>query len=240
MKLKFIIQIFILLFLIINSAQANAVTGYEIKALIINYLDNKNINSKPIIKENRVFKKCGHELNIRPLFNNFKTVIVSCNKPLKWQITIRTNANSTPKIHSKKKINKISNSIKLITLRNNLKKGEVIQKHDLKFDYKSNSVGNGFFENFDKLIGRKINQNLSKGQVIKTRHLQENFMVSEGQSIIIFSDLHGINIRMKGNALENGHFNELIKVKNISSGKIVQGKVINEKKTRINTNRWFR
>ena len=234
MKLKFIIQIFILLFLIVNSAQANAVTGNEIKALIINYLDNKNINSKPIIKENRVFKKCGHELNIRPLFNNFKTVIVSCSKPLKWQITIRTNADSTSKIHSKKKINKISNSIKLITLRNNLKKGEVIQKHDLKFDYKTNSVGNGFFESFDKLVGRKINQNLSKGQVIKIRHLEENFMVSEGQSIIIFSDLYGINVRMQGNALENGHFNELIKVKNISSGKIVQGRVINEKKILIN------
>ena len=234
MKSKFIIQIFILLFLIVNSAQANAVTGNEIKALIINYLDNKNINSKPIIKENRVFKKCGHELNIRPLFNNFKTVIVSCNKPLKWQITIRTNANSTPKIHSKKKINKISNSIKLIILRNNLKKGEVIQKHDLKFDYKTNSVGNGFFESFDKLVGRKINQNLSKGQVIKIRHLEENFMVSEGQSIIIFSDLYGVNVRMQGNALENGHFNELIKVKNISSGKIVQGRVINEKKILIN------
>ena len=234
MKSKFIIQIFILLFLIVNSAQAYAINGNEIKALIINYLDNKNINSKPIIKENRVFKKCGHELNIRPLFNNFKTVIVSCNKPLKWQITIRTNADSTPKIHSKKKINKVSNSIKLITLRNNLKKGEVIQKHDLKFDYKTNSVGTGFFESFDELVGRKINQNLSKGQVIKIRHLEENFMVSEGQSIIIFSDLYGINVRMQGNALENGHFNELIKVKNISSGKIVQGKIINEKKILIN------
>ena len=234
MKSKFIIKIFILLFLIVNSAQANDITGNEIKALIINYLDNKNINSKPIIKENRVFKKCGHELNIRPLFNNFKTVIVSCNKPLKWQITIRTNADSTPKIHSKKKINKISNSIKLIILRNNLKKGEVIQKHDLKFDYKTNSVGNGFFESFDKLVGRKINQNLSKGQVIKIRHLEENFMVSEGQSIIIFSDLYGINVRMQGKTLENGHFNELIKVKNISSGKIVQGRVINEKKILIN------
>ena len=103
MKSKFIIQVFIFLFLTVDFAQANAVTGNEIKALIINYLDNKNINSKPIIKENRVFKKCGHELNIRPLFNDFKTVIVSCNKPLKWQITIRTNADSTPKIHSKKR-----------------------------------------------------------------------------------------------------------------------------------------
>ena len=234
MKSKYIFKLFILLFLIINVAQANAITGNEIKSLVINYLDNKGINSEPIIKENRVFKKCAHELNIRALFNNFKTVIVSCNNPFKWQIAIRTNAGSTPKISSKKNISKISNSIKLITLKNNLKKGEVIQKNDLKFDYKSISVGKGFFENFDKLIGRKINQNLSRGQVIKTRHLKENFMVAEGQSIIIFSDLHGINVRMQGSALENGHFNEFIKVKNLSSGKIVQGKIVNDKKILIN------
>ena len=234
MKSKFMIQIFILFFLIVNAGQANAVTGNEIKTLIINYLDIKNIKSDPIIKENRIFKKCVHELNIRPIFNNFKTVIVSCNKPLKWQITIRTNADSTKKIYTKKNIKNISNSIKLITLKNNLKKGEVIQKNDLKFDYKLSSIGKGFFENFDNLIGRKINQNLSRGQIIKTRHLKENFMVAEGQSIIIFSDLHGINVRMQGSALENGHFNEFIKVKNLSSGKIVQGKIINEKKILIN------
>lgn len=233
-KTKFMIQIFILLFLITDSAQAIAITGNDIKTLIINYLDNKKIKSEPIIKENRVFKKCAHELNIRPIFNDFKTVIVSCNKPLKWQITLRTNADSSPKKIIEKNITKNSNVIKLITLKNNLKKGEVIQKHDLKFDYKSSSVGKGFFNNLDKLIGREINQNLSRGQVIKTRHLKENFMVSEGQSIIIFSNLHGINVRMQGTSLENGHFNELVRVKNSSSGKIIQGKIINEKKILIN------
>jgi len=233
-KTKFMIQIFILLFLITDSAQAIAITGNDIKTLIINYLDNKKIKSEPIIKENRVFKKCAHELNIRPIFNDFKTVIVSCNKPLKWQITLRTNADSSSKKIIEKNITKNSNVIKLITLKNNLKKGEVIQKHDLKFDYKSSSVGKGFFNNLDKLIGREINQNLSRGQVIKTRHLKENFMVSEGQSIIIFSNLHGINVRMQGTSLENGHFNELVRVKNLSSGKIIQGKIINEKKILIN------
>ena len=55
-------------------------------------------------------------------------------------------------------------------------------------------------------------------------------MVEEGQSILIISDLNGIKVKMEGNALQNGHFNELIKVKNLSSGKIVQGKIVNEKR----------
>ena len=84
------------------------------------------------------------------------------------------------------------------------------------------------------LVGREINQNLSRGQIIKVRHLKERFTVVEGQAIIIYADLDGINVKMDGNALQNGHLNEWIKVRNNSSGKVVEGKIINEKKILIN------
>ena len=228
---SFLLALLVCLF---SSIQAYSLTGSEVRETIIEYLNQKNIVSDPIIKGNRSFKKCDHDLKIKEIFNDYKTVLVSCQKPLKWSLTVRTNANFKQKSLTKLNNSNTLNKIKLITLKNNLKKGEVIQEIDLQFEYKSKSVGKGFFENFDKLVGREINQNLSKGQVIKTRHLKENFMVSEGQSVIIFSNLYRINVRMDGNALENGHFNELIKVKNISSGKIIQGKVINEKKILIN------
>ena len=228
---SFLLALLVCLF---SSIQAYSLTGSEVRETIIEYLNQKNIVSDPIIKGNRSFKKCDHDLKIKEIFNDYKTVLVSCQKPLKWSLTVRTNANFKQKSLTKLNNSNTLNKIKLITLKNNLKKGEVIQEIDLQFEYKSKSVGKGFFENFDKLVGREINQNLSKGQVIKTRHLKENFMVSEGQSVIIFSNLYGINVRMEGNALQNGHFNELIKVENISSGKIIQGKVINEKKILIN------
>ena len=233
-KFNFFSFLFSFTVCLFSSIQAFSITGDEIKILIINYLDEKNIVSDPIVKENRSFKECSHELKIKEIFNDFKTVIVSCQKPLKWRLAVRTNANFKKKSYRKLDNINTSNKIKLITLKNNLKKGEIIQTFDLQYEYKSKSVGKGFFENFNKLVGREINQNLSRGQVIKTRHLKENFMVKEGQSIVIFSNLYGINVRMEGNALENGHFNELIKVENISSGKVIQGKVLNEKKILIN------
>ena len=58
--------------------------------------------------------------------------------------------------------------------------------------------------------------------------------MEEGQSILIFSDLNGVKVKMEGNALQNGHFNELIRVKNLSSGKIVEGRIVDEKKIFIN------
>ena len=72
-------------------------------------------------------------------------------------------------------------NIKLVTLKHNLKKGELIQESDLKFDYRNNSVGNGYFIDKNILIGREINQNLSRGQIIKVRHLKERFTVVEGR-----------------------------------------------------------
>ena len=139
-----------------------------------------------------------------------------------------------PELCNDSKKSEDSNTVKLITLRNNLKKGELIYEKDLIFDFKSKSVGNGYFIDKNVLIGREVNQNLSRGQIIRVRHLKERFTVIEGQAIIIYAELNGINVKMEGNALQNGHLNEMIKVKNNSSGKVVEGKIINEKKILIN------
>jgi len=221
--------------IILYSSSSFAITGSEIKNLVVNFLEDKGLNSSPIIKENRVFKQCNHKLKINPIFKDFKTVIVSCKDPIKWQVTIRTNTTSKNSYQQSTSLGQHSdNLITLVILKHNLKKGEVIQLQNLKYTNKKDIIGNGYFVDFENLIGRKLKQNLSRGQVIKSRHLEENFMVEEGQSILIFSDLNGIKVKMEGNALQNGHFNELIKVKNLSSGKIVQGRIVNEKKIYIN------
>jgi flagella basal body P-ring formation protein FlgA len=234
LKVKIVIIKSFLFLLILNTSQALAISGKEIKDLIKEHLLKQGIASNPLIRESRKFKDCNHKLNIENPYDSFRTVIVSCETPLKWQVSIRTNAESKLYTKSKSKNSDNFKNIKLITLKHNLKKGELIQESDLKFDYRNNSVGKGYFIDKNILIGREINQNLSRGQIIKVRHLKERFTVVEGQAIIIYADLNGINVKMDGNALQNGHLNEWIKVRNNSSGKVVEGKIINEKKILIN------
>ena len=234
LKFKILIIKSLLFLQILNISQALAISGKEIKELIKEHLLVQGITSNPVIKESRQFKDCNHKLNIENPYNSFRTVVVSCKTPLKWQVSIRTNAKSNLQTKSKLKNSENFKNIKLITLKHNLKKGELIKESDLKFDYRNNSVGNGYFIDKNILIGREINQNLSRGQIIKVRHLKERFTVVEGQAIIIYADLNGINVKMDGNALQNGHLNEWIKVRNNSSGKVVEGKIINEKKILIN------
>ncbi len=234
LKVKIILIKSFLFLLTLNTSQALAISGKEIKELIKEHLLMQGITSNPLIRDSRQFKDCNHKLNIENPYDSFRTVIVSCKTPLKWQVSIRTNAKTNLQTRSKLKKSENFKNIKLITLKHNLKKGELIQESDLKFDFRNNSVGNGYFVDKNILIDREINQNLSRGQIIKVRHLKERFTVVEGQAIIIYADLNGINVKMDGNALQNGHLNEWIKVRNNSSGKVVEGKIINEKKILIN------
>ena len=125
LKFKIVIIQSLLFLLIINTSQALAISGKEIKELIKEHLLIQGITSNPLIRESRQFKDCNHKLNIDNPYDSFRTVIVSCKTPLKWQVSIRTNAESKLQTKSKSKNSKDFKNIKLITLKHNLKRGEL-------------------------------------------------------------------------------------------------------------------
>ncbi len=92
LKFKIVIIKSLLFLLILNTSQALAISGKEIKELIKEHLSIQGITSNPLIRESRQFKDCNHKLNIENPYNSFRTVIVSCKTPLKWQVSKRTNA----------------------------------------------------------------------------------------------------------------------------------------------------
>ena len=103
LKFKIVIIKSLLFLLILNTSQALAISGKEIKELIKEHLLIHGITSNPLIRESRKFKDCDHKLNIENPYDSFRTVIVSCKTPLKWQVSIRTNAESKLQTKSKSK-----------------------------------------------------------------------------------------------------------------------------------------
>ena len=92
-KFNYFSFLFALSTFLFSSIEAYSLTGSDVRKIIIEYLNQKNIVSDPIIKKNRSFKDCDHDLKIKEIFNDYKTILVSCQKPLKWSLTVRTNAN---------------------------------------------------------------------------------------------------------------------------------------------------
>ena len=229
---KIISYLIYIIFISLISNPAFALTGKEVSETITNYLSKKGYNSDPVIKESRQFKNCDHRLDVKGVFQDYKTVFVSCNEPLNWKIAIRTNARpvtiqKSEKFEKETLIDENQNGV--LFLNTSLKRGEVIQEFNLVKIDDNRPKGNGYFVDKGQLIGRKLKQNLSSGQVVRSRHLEQNWMIEKDQMVLLIANVNGVAVESKGIALENGHFNELIQVSNSSSGKIVEGRIVNAK-----------
>ena len=83
------------------------------------------------------------------------------------------------------------------------------------------SARNAFGAFFDPadVAGRRLKMGLSAHKPLMARHLYPDYLVEEGNEVLITSSSGGISINMVGYALENGQISEWIGVENASSGK---------------------
>ena len=87
-----------------------------------------------------------------------------------------------------------------------------------------------FFIIKKRLIGRKLKQNLRKGQYIQPRHLFKKYYVNEGDPVFIVSKLKNAVISTSGIALKSANIGDVLEVKNARSGIIIKGILIKIKK----------
>ena len=70
-------------------------------------------------------------------------------------------------------------------------------------------------------------------QILHPRHLDEKFEVNDGDQVSIVSDTGQVSVTVLGEALNSGHLDDLIKVKNVRSGKIIKGYIKKNKIIRV-------
>ena len=83
------------------------------------------------------------------------------------------------------------------------------------------------------LNGYELGTNLHDNSVLKWNHLKKVALVKKGEVVDVFASGTGIYITMKGMALENGVEGGFVKVRNLSSDKEFQAKVLNEKSVKV-------
>ena len=83
------------------------------------------------------------------------------------------------------------------------------------------------------LKGYELGVNLRENSVLKWSHLTKVALVKKGEIVDVFASGNGIYISMKGMALENGVEGGVVKVRNLSSEKEFQAKVLNEKSVKV-------
>ena len=95
------------------------------------------------------------------------------------------------------------------------------------------SKKNIFYNSKEELIGRKVKQNLKKGQYIQPRHLFAKYSVNEGDPVVIVSKFKNAEVSTGGIAIKSGNIGDLLEVKNTRSGIIIKGILKKNKKINV-------
>jgi flagella basal body P-ring formation protein FlgA len=84
-----------------------------------------------------------------------------------------------------------------------------------------------------RLNGYQVASNLKPGTVLKWNHLSKVTLVRKGQVVNVFASGKGIFVEMKGQAMEDGVEGSFVRIKNISSNREFQAKVLNENSVKV-------
>ncbi len=78
------------------------------------------------------------------------------------------------------------------------------------------------------LFGMQAKKRLAAGQPVSRQHLSSALLVSRGEQVLITVQSEGFSASTKGLALADGRYGERIKVQNLTSGTVVEAKVVAE------------
>ena len=220
---KFLIIKLFILIIIILPKNLFALSGKEINNHIKQWLASEGIKSNPQFSPKKILSDCNQNVLYKKHFDTFKLIKVTCEGDKPWTIFVKTNSNTL----RQKKL-KVSKLNQILVLNKSIEKGNYIKKKDLVFI--NSTKKNIFFHSKEELIGRKVKQNLRRGQYVQPRHLFKKYSVNEGDPVVIGSKFKNAEVSTAGIALKSGNIGDILEAKNTRSGKIIKGILQKNKK----------
>ena len=233
LNLKIILKVLIITFLIVKDSLASTISGYEIKSLIEKWLEQQGVQSNVNILESLRYPACEPEnIIINDISGNSKLIKVNCIGNNPWQFIVRNKVN---KLKSKTKNKQLSD---FYALKNFKEKGSIIKEKDLIIIKRKNSQRNLFISEKTDIVGKKLKNNVNSNQLLKRSNLEKDWLIKKNSQVTIINNKSFVTIKEDGLAMNDANYMDMIKVKNIKSGKVIVGYAKNEKKVILNTKQY--
>jgi len=123
---------------------------------------------------------------------------------------------------------RVDRKVDAIVAVRDIPKGKVISLGDVRREKLPSSKVVGGVLTLDSVLGKVAKRDIRAGEVVKERDLEPNFVVKRGRPVRIIYEANGIHVELPAIALENGAVGDIIKVRNVSTGKVIVCKVIGE------------
>ena len=115
-----------------------------------------------------------------------------------------------------------------------LMRGDVLSRNDIVMVRKDVSrISGGYFDDPVSLIGFELRQSVSANSLLRSRMLQRPRLIRRGEKVTVLAVVGGLEVRVAGEALTDGGKGQMIRVRNLSSKRIVQGEVVSKGMVRV-------
>ncbi len=180
-------------------------TQYTKVKIAMGQLDNRlNLNKCPVALQT--------QLSSGSQFSGKSTILVKCNGPKPWTVYIGAQI----KLYKE-----------FIATARPLDRGHILSSHDLTAVEKELSrLNQGYYSDKSSLIGQQLKRRLPQNRLIKANYISPPTLVKRGEIVTIIAENSGFSVKMSGKALTNGTKGDRIRVKNLSSSRIIEGTVM--------------
>lgn len=147
------------------------------------------------------------------------TVGVRCGHPKPWTLYVPVTVNVYKQV---------------VVATDALPRGTVLGKDHVKTAKRNLAkLPQGYFVDPQNLLGMKLKRNVSGGLPLVPTMVEAPRIVKRGQRVTLIAIVSGIQVSMPGKAMANGSAGERIRVKNLSSKRIVEGVVSGSGEVRV-------
>ncbi len=107
-----------------------------------------------------------------------------------------------------------------------LSRGHILRPDDLKpMEMELSQLNYGYFTDDKALIGQQLKRRLPQHRLIKSNYIRPATLVKRGEIVSIVAENSGFSVKMSGTALMDGARGDRIRVRNISSKRIIEATV---------------
>ncbi|MGJ8669635.1 MAG: flagellar basal body P-ring formation chaperone FlgA [Oceanococcus sp.] len=112
----------------------------------------------------------------------------------------------------------------VVFTRRSLAANEVVSAADVELAWKQiKSGGYGHFESLESVVGRKLIRPVNAGKILQPNQLRQAWSIHKGDTVTLISRAGAVEIRGRGKAEQDALENNRVRVRNLSSGKVVEG-----------------
>lgn len=137
------------------------------------------------------------------------TVGVRCHQPVAWTVYLPL---------------QIKVMKPMVVVARPVSANHVLTEQDLRIEHRDiGSLRQGYMANIAAAVGQQTKYSLGMGTVIQSNHLRPLNVVKRGESIVLVASAGTMEVRMQGTAMSDASLGDRVRVKNLSSERVVEG-----------------